>query len=93
MKHRAEQICKDYAKYIGEDVPFDAVVFGKRHLIVTSARKVILYKLYFENYGKHSQNEIAEVCGVTKGAVTYAIKVIRDEMRYDSKFRKFIESL
>lgn len=93
MRHRAEQICKAYSDFIGEDVPIDAVLFGKRHQIVTAARRVILYRLYFENYGKHSQTEIAAIFGLTKGAIIYANQMVRDEMKHDPKFRNFVESL
>jgi hypothetical protein len=93
MRRRAEQICKAYSDFIGEDVPFDAVLFGKRHQNVSAARRVILYRLYFEFYGKHTQTEIASMFGLTKGAVIYANQIVRETMRYDMNFRNFVEKL
>lgn len=93
MIDRSKQICAKYAEFAEEPVPFDAVLFGNRNPLVSEARRVIFYVLYFEYFGQKSQSEISELFNLKRCSVNYAVKTIRERMKYDYEFSQFIKSL
>lgn len=93
MIDRAKQICAKYAEFTEEQVPFDAVLFGNRNPLIAEARRVVFYVLYFEYFGEKSQGEISKLFNLKRCSVNYAVKIVRERMRYDCEFSQFIKSL
>ena len=93
MIERAKEICTKYAAFNEENIPFDALIFGNRTPIIAEARRVVFYVLYFENYGTKSQREISALLNLKRCSANYAVKMVRDRLRFDVSFANFIKSL